>query len=54
MSNKRISVPISGLRVRYLVAIDTATIVLAFVLSFVIRYEALVDVWPYLRLGIPL
>jgi FlaA1/EpsC-like NDP-sugar epimerase len=48
------SVPISGLRIRYLVAIDIGSIVLAFVLSFVIRYEALVDVWPYLRLGMPL
>ncbi len=38
-----------GLRIRYLMLVDLLCIVLAVVFSFVIRYEALVSVWPYLR-----
>ena len=38
-----------GLRIRYLMLIDLACILLAGVLSFVIRFEALAGVWPYLR-----
>lgn len=38
-----------GLRVRYLMAIDLASILLAIASSFVFRYEALWNVWPYLR-----
>ena len=38
-----------GLRVRYLMAIDLASILLAIIFSFVFRYEALWNVWPYLR-----
>ncbi len=54
MSSKLKSVPITGLRVRYLVLIDIAAIAVAFLLSFLIRFEALVAVWPHLRQGIPL
>jgi dTDP-glucose 4,6-dehydratase len=38
-----------GLRARYLLLIDLICITLAIVFSFVIRYEALISVWPYLR-----
>ncbi|MBN2003057.1 MAG: polysaccharide biosynthesis protein, partial [Anaerolineae bacterium] len=38
-----------GLRVRYLLWIDLLCILLSIVFSFVIRYEALFRVWPYLR-----
>lgn len=38
-----------GLRMRYLIPVDALLIVLSVVLSFVIRYEALINVWPYLR-----
>jgi dTDP-glucose 4,6-dehydratase len=38
-----------GLRERYLLAIDLLCILLAIVFSFVVRYEALISVWPYLR-----
>jgi len=38
-----------GLRMRYLMLVDLVCILLAVVLSFIIRYEALVSVWPYLR-----
>ncbi len=38
-----------GLRVRYLVWIDLICILFAITASFVIRYEALLRVWPYLR-----
>lgn len=40
-----------GLRVAFLMAIDVVCIWLAIVLAFVIRYEALVSVWPYLEWG---
>lgn len=40
---------LTGLRMRYLMAIDFMLISAALVMSFVIRYEALVSVWPYLR-----
>ncbi|MEJ5248424.1 MAG: nucleoside-diphosphate sugar epimerase/dehydratase [Caldilinea sp.] len=40
---------LTGLRVRYLMAIDLAFILLAGVCAFVIRYEALISVWPYLK-----
>jgi dTDP-glucose 4,6-dehydratase len=38
-----------GLRERYLLLIDLVCILLALVFSFVIRYEALISVWPYLK-----
>lgn len=38
-----------GLRIRYLMLLDLVSIILAVTFSFVIRYEALVNVWPYLR-----
>ena len=38
-----------GLRVRYLMLADFLCILLAVTFSFVIRYEALMSVWPYLR-----
>ncbi len=38
-----------GLRYRYLMAIDLILIWFAIILSFTIRYEALIDVWPYLK-----
>jgi len=38
-----------GLRIRYLMFMDLAFILLAIVGSFVVRYEALISVWPYLR-----
>ncbi|HOT90413.1 MAG TPA: nucleoside-diphosphate sugar epimerase/dehydratase [Anaerolineae bacterium] len=38
-----------GLRVRYLLWIDLLCIILSIVFSFVIRYEALLRVWPYLK-----
>ncbi len=38
-----------GLRIRYLLLIDLLCITLAIIFSFVIRYEALISVWPYLR-----
>ena len=38
-----------GLRIRYLMFIDLGCILLAIVASFVVRYEALISVWPYLR-----
>ena len=38
-----------GLRVRYLMLLDLLCILLAVVFSFVIRYEALISVWPYLE-----
>ena len=43
--------PFAGLRVRYLMVVDLLFIWLAILLAFMIRYEALVDVWPYLRLS---
>ncbi len=42
-----------GLRMITLMAIDILCIWAAIVLSFVIRYEALVSVWPYLQWGKP-
>lgn len=38
-----------GLRVRYLLWIDLLCILLSITFSFVIRYEALLHVWPYLK-----
>ncbi|MEM2129718.1 MAG: polysaccharide biosynthesis protein, partial [Candidatus Bathyarchaeia archaeon] len=47
---QRSSAPaLTGLRVRYLMAIDLIFILLAGVFAFVIRYEALISVWPYLK-----
>lgn len=40
--------PFTGVRMRYLMSLDLGCILLAIVMSFVIRYEALVNVWPYL------
>jgi hypothetical protein len=40
---------LTGLRVRYLMAVDFALILIAGVFAFVIRYEALISVWPYLQ-----
>ncbi len=41
--------PFIGLRVRYLMAIDLACIIAAVMFAFMIRYEALVSLWPYLE-----
>ncbi|MFZ1769490.1 MAG: polysaccharide biosynthesis protein, partial [Caldilinea sp.] len=38
-----------GLRVRYLMALDLLLIVFAIILAFVVRYEALIGVWPYIE-----
>ncbi|MFP4394983.1 MAG: polysaccharide biosynthesis protein [Anaerolineales bacterium] len=38
-----------GLRMRYLILLDALLIILSVVFSFIIRYEALLNVWPYLR-----
>ncbi len=38
-----------GLRIRYLILLDALLIILSVVFSFIIRYEALLNVWPYLR-----
>lgn len=40
---------LTGLRMRYLMSIDLICITIALVASFVIRYEALVNVGPYLQ-----
>jgi FlaA1/EpsC-like NDP-sugar epimerase len=40
-----------GLRVRYMMAVDLLLIWLSIVLAFMIRYEALFFVWPYLTAG---
>ncbi|GIV70493.1 nucleoside-diphosphate sugar epimerase/dehydratase [Caldilinea sp.] len=39
----------AGLRVRYLMALDLVLILAAGVFAFVIRYEALISIWPYLK-----
>lgn len=39
----------ASVRMRYLLLIDLVFIWLAIVLAFAVRYEALVNVWPYLR-----
>ena len=39
----------AGLRIRYLMLLDMCCILLAVAFSFVIRYEALMSVWPYWR-----
>lgn len=39
---------LTGLRVRYLMLLDLILVLLATVLAFVVRYEALVSVWPYI------
>ena len=41
--------PLTGLRMRYLMLLDLACMWLAIVLAFLVRYEALVSVWPYLE-----
>lgn len=41
--------PLTGLRMRYLMLLDLACMWLAIVLGFVVRYEALVSVWPYME-----
>ncbi len=38
-----------GLRMRYLILLDAVLILFSIVFSFIIRYEALLNVWPYLR-----
>jgi FlaA1/EpsC-like NDP-sugar epimerase len=38
-----------GLRIRYLLLIDLLCILAAITFGFVIRYESLLTVWPYLR-----
>lgn len=40
---------LTGLRMRYLMTIDLLLIIIALVTSFVIRYEALISIWPYLQ-----
>jgi FlaA1/EpsC-like NDP-sugar epimerase len=40
---------LTGLRMRYLMSIDLLCILIALVISFVIRYEALINVGPYLK-----
>lgn len=48
--NKSFSSPaLIGLRVRYMMAFDLLLIWFAIVLAFMIRYEALFYVWPYLQ-----
>lgn len=47
--NKASSSMLIGLRVRYMMAVDLLLIWLAIVLAFMIRYEALFFVWPYLQ-----
>lgn len=39
---------LTGLRVRYLMLLDLLLVILATVLAFVVRYEALVSIWPYI------
>ncbi|HAJ35390.1 MAG TPA: polysaccharide biosynthesis protein, partial [Chloroflexi bacterium] len=39
---------LTGLRVRYLMLLDLILVLLAIVLAFVVRYEALVSIWPYI------
>jgi FlaA1/EpsC-like NDP-sugar epimerase len=41
----------TSVRMRYLMLLDLLLIWLAIVLAFMVRYEALVGVWPYLRLS---
>ncbi len=41
----------TSVRMRYLLLIDLLFMWLAIVLAFAVRYEALVSVWPYLRLS---
>jgi len=48
-SVQKFSPGLTGLRVRYLMAIDLVLILIAGVFAFVIRYEALISVWPYLQ-----
>lgn len=42
------------LRLRYLILIDAVCVLLAVLMAFVIRYEALIRVWPYVRRNWPL
>jgi len=42
------------LRVRYMLLIDAACVLLSVLAAFVIRYEALIRVWPYVRHNWPL
>ena len=39
---------LTGLRVRYLMLLDLLLVILATILAFVVRYEALVSIWPYI------
>jgi FlaA1/EpsC-like NDP-sugar epimerase len=39
---------LTGLRVRYLMLLDLLLIILAALLAFLVRYEALVSIWPYI------
>jgi FlaA1/EpsC-like NDP-sugar epimerase len=41
----------ASVRLRYLLLIDLAFIWLAIIFAFAVRYEALINVYPYLRLG---
>ncbi len=42
------------LRLRYMLILDVVCVLLAVLLAFVIRYEALIRVWPYVRRNWPL
>ena len=48
-ARKFASPTLTGLRVRYLMALDLLLILFAIVVAFVVRYEALVSIWPYLQ-----
>ncbi len=39
----------TSVRMRYLMLVDLACIEIAIVMAFVIRYEALINIWPYLE-----
>jgi len=49
LAERKFSSPtLTGLRVRYLMSLDLLLVLLAVVFAFVVRYEALVGIWPYI------
>ena len=49
LAERKFSSPtLTGLRVRYLMLLDLLLVLIAVVLAFVVRYEALVSIWPYI------
>ena len=49
LAERKFSSPtLTGLRVRYLMSLDLLLVLLAVVFAFVVRYEALVSIWPYI------